>query len=186
MESLEQLLEHVARRGSWFGGGSVAALSAAVAAALLEKLVHDAGTARRLRRIRQECLTLIHRDADTFARVIETARRDEPAVFRRSLKAAIEIPCRVFEHAERLQAACRAAQRAVKPQFQSDLRCAMAVARAAAESARTLVHTNLTWLNDRIYTQKIERRLQAAQQSFDSPRRKRGSLRTSHARATPR
>ena len=92
----------------------------------------------------------------------------------------------MFEHAERLQAVCRAAQRAVKPQFQSDLRCAMAVARAAVESARTLAHTNLTWLNDRVYTQKIERRLQAAQRSFDSPRRKRGSLRTSHARATPR
>ncbi len=163
MQSLEQFLEHIARRGSWFGGGSVAALSAALAAALLEKLIHDAGTARRLRRVRQECLTLIHRDADAFARVIQTTRRDERVAFRRSLKAATEIPCRVFEHAEGLQAVCRAAQRAVKPQFQSDLRCAMAVAMAAAESARALVLTNLTWLNDRVYAQKVERRLQAAQ-----------------------
>ncbi|OGX28817.1 MAG: hypothetical protein A3B78_00630 [Omnitrophica WOR_2 bacterium RIFCSPHIGHO2_02_FULL_67_20] len=149
----------------------MAALSAALAAALLEKLIHDAGTARRLRRIRRECLILIRRDADTFARVIRTTRRDERAAFRRSLKAATEIPCRVFERAELLQAACRAAQRAVRPQFQSDLRCAMAVAMAAAESARTLVLTNLAWLNDRVYTQQVERRLQAAQR---------------HARATSR
>ena len=168
LQSLEQFLEHVARRGSWFGGGSVAALSAALAAALLEKLIHDAGTARRLRRIRQECLALIRRDADAFARVIQITRRKDRSAFQRSLQAATEIPCRVFEHAEMLQAACRAAQRAVKPQFQSDLRCAMAVAMAAAESARTLVHTNLTWLNDRVYTQQVERRQQAAQRSFRS------------------
>jgi formiminotetrahydrofolate cyclodeaminase len=186
LQSLEQFVEHVARRGSWFGGGSVAALSAALAAALLEKLIHNAGTVRALRGVRRECLALIRRDADAFARVIRTTRRKEPAAFQRSLKAATEIPCRVFERAATLQAACRAAQRAVKPQFQSDLRCAMAVAMAAAESARTLVLTNLAWLNDPAYSRQVERRLQTAQRSFDSPRRRRGSLRTSHARANPR
>ena len=186
MHSLEAFVEHVARRGSWFGGGSVAALTAALAAALLEKLVHDQAAARRLRRIRRECLGLIDRDAATFARVIQTTRRKQRSTFVRSLKAATDIPCRVFEHAATLQAACRAAQRTVKPRFQSDLRCAMATALAAGESARTLISTNLTWLNDRTYTQQVERRLQAAQRSFDSPRRRRGSLRTSHAHTAAR
>lgn len=171
MHSLESFVEHVARRGSWFGGGSVAALSAALAAALLEKLVHDPTAVRALRRIRRECLSLIDRDAATFARVIQTTRRKQRSVFARSLKAATEIPCRVFERAAALQAACRAAQRTVNPRFQSDLRCAMATALAAGESARTLVYTNLAWLNDRAYTQQVERRLQAAQR---------------YARATPR
>ena len=157
--SLEQFLDQVARRGSWSGGGSVAALSAALAAALLEKLIHDPRAARRLRRIRQECVRLIRRDAETFARVIRATQRKHRQAFVRSLKAANEVPCRVFEHAQAVQSACRVAQRSVKPRFQSDLRCAMAVALAAGESARTLIYTNLAWLGDRAYAKRIRRRL---------------------------
>ena len=160
--SLEQFLEQVARRGSWVGGGSVAALSAALSAALLEKLVIAPPTVRRLRLIRRQCVQLIAQDAERFARVIQATRRKHRPTFSRSLKMATEIPCRVFEHAQTVQAACRAAQRSVKPKFQSDLRCAMAVAMAAAESARVLIHTNLAWLNDQAYTRRIRRRIQAA------------------------
>ena len=158
---LEQFLEQVARRGSWVGGGSAAALCAALAGALLEKLVHQPQAARRLRRIRRECLGLIERDAATFARVIAATRARRREIFRRSLKAATEVPCRVFEHAQTIQTSCRTAQRSVKPRFQSDLRCAMALALAASESARTLILTNLAWLNDPAYTRTIQRRLQA-------------------------
>ena len=160
--SLEQFLEEVARRGSWIGGGSVAALSAALAAALLEKLVHEPRVGRQLRRIRQECVRLIQRDAELFSQVIRATQQKRRQVFARALKAATDIPCRVFEHAQTIQAACRTAQRAVKPRFQSDLRCAMAVALAAGESARTLILTNLAWLNDRTYTKQVYRRLASA------------------------
>ena len=163
MHSVDRFASHIARRGSWFGGGSVAALCAALAAALLEKIVMEAAPARRLAKIRRDCLGLIQRDADAFARVVKTTQRKDRGALRSSLKTAIDIPCRVFEQAERIQAACRAAQRTVKPQYQSDLRCALAVALAAAESARTLVHTNLAWFNDPAYTRQIERRLQTAQ-----------------------
>ena len=166
--SLEQLLEQVARRGSWVGGGSVAALSAALAAALLEKLVVSPSQGKRLRAIRKECVLLIHRDAERFARVIQATRQKRRPAFSRALKTATDVPCRVFEHTQVVQAACRAAQRSVKPRFQSDLRCAMAVAMAAAESARTLIHTNLAWLNDRAYTKRVRRRLQSAQQHASS------------------
>ena len=160
--TVEQFLEQVARRGSWVGGGSVAALAAALSAALLEKLVHRAALITRLRRIRRECTALIQRDAKMFARVIQATRHKNRQRFSRALKTATEVPCRVFEDALTVQRACRDAQRSVKPQFQSDLRCAMAVALAAAESARTLVLTNLAWLNDRAYTKRIRRRLQSA------------------------
>ena len=146
------------------GGGSAAALCGAVAAALLEKLVHSPGAARRLARVRRDCLRLIQRDADAFARVIRTTRGRGRTAFARALKAATDIPCAVFEHAQAIQAACRSAQRSVKPRFQSDLRCAMAIALAAGESARTLVQTNLAWLDDQAYTRRIRRRLQSAQQ----------------------
>ena len=159
--SLEQFLEQVARRGSWVGGGSVSALSAALAAALLEKLIADPRQARHLRQLRRACVGLIQRDATAFARVIQATRAKNRQAFHRSLKAATNVPCQVFAHAQAIQAACRKAQRAIKPRFQSDLRCAMALALAAAESARTLIHTNLHWLNDRAYARTVWRRLQA-------------------------
>ena len=170
--SLEQFLEQVARRGSWVGGGSVAALAAALAAALLEKLVIRPSAGRRLRAIRRQCLSLISQDAERFAKVIQATRRKDHQSFARALKRATEIPCRVFRHAQAIEAVCRAAQRSVKPQFQSDLRCAMALAMAAGESARALIHTNLAWLNDQAYARRIRHQLQTA-----IPRHARATLR---------
>lgn len=160
--SLEQFLEQVARRGSWIGGGSVAALGTALSAALLEKLVVRPPLRRRLQAIRRECLALIDQDATTFARVIEATRTHDRTIFTRALIKATEIPCCVFEHAHAVQAACRKAQRAVKPKFQSDLRCAFAFARAASDSSRALISTNLAWLNSPTYTRTIQRRLASA------------------------
>ena len=163
--SVEQFLEDVAQRGSWVGGGSVAALSAALSAALLEKLIYRPQVARRLRTIRRTCIELIERDAQLFARVILATRAHRRQAFARALKTATEVPCRVFEYAQVVQSTCRAAQRSVNPRLQSDLRCAMALAMAARESARTLIQTNVTWLNDRAYTKTIQRRLQSASRS---------------------
>lgn len=161
-DSVEQFLDQVAQRGSWLGGGSVAAFSAALAAALLEKLVVNPRTVRRLRAARRECLRLIERDARLFARVIQATRASNQQAFRRALQYATEVPCRVFEHAHAIQHECREARRSVKPRFQSDLQCASAVASAAAISARTLIQTNLAWLNDRAYSRRMRRRLQSA------------------------
>jgi formiminotetrahydrofolate cyclodeaminase len=140
----------------------VAALAAALSAALLEKLVHRSALIARLRRVRRECEALIQRDAELFARVIQATRQPDRRSFRRALRAATDVPCRVFEDALIIQRACRAARQAVKPRFQSDLRCAMAVALAAAESARTLIQTNLAWLDDPAYARGVRRRLQSA------------------------
>jgi formiminotetrahydrofolate cyclodeaminase len=139
-------------------------LTAALAAALLEKLVQPTGAprARQLRHVRKECLALIQRDADTFARVIQTTRRSDRTAFRKALQSATDIPCRIFERARLIEESCRAVQRTVKPQFHSDLRCASAVAAGAAESAKALVLTNLAWLDDPAYARRTKRRLQTA------------------------
>lgn len=160
--SVEEFLKQVARRGSWAGGGSVAALAAALAAALLEKLVTDAGTARRLRRVRRECAALVGRDADAFAHVIQATRRGGRTAFRRALRAAIEIPCRVVEGASAVRRAAGAAVASVPPKLRSDLRCAVAMAEAAAASGRILIETNLAWLHDPRYARIIRRRLRRA------------------------
>lgn len=158
-QSLEQLLEQVARRGSWLGGGSAAALSAALSAALLEKIATRPHLVQQARRHRQVCVRLIHRDAQTFARVIQATRTNNHPAFQRRLKTATDVPCQVLAHAQAVQRACQAAQRSVKPQFQSDLRCALALASAAGESARVLIQTNLAWLKDPAYARQVRRRI---------------------------
>ena|GEM_PF-2357154 len=160
--SLNDFLEQVARRGSWVGGGGVAALSAALSAALLEKLVTRPALGQKLRRLRGICLALIDADADTFSRVIQAMRRNDQPGFRRALKRATDVPCQVFESAAAVQAACRAARRAINPRFQSDLRCAEALAGASCVAARALIHTNLVWLKDPAYARVTQRRLAAA------------------------
>ena len=168
--SFAAFLDLLARRGSWVGGGSVAATSAALAAALLEKLVTRRATAQRLRRIRGECLELVRRDSVMFAKVIQATRRGDRRTFGRALKAATAVPCRVFQLAQVIQATCRSAQRSVNPRFQSDLRCALAVALAASESARTLIDTNLEWLQDARYATQTRRRMRSAGQRKRPPR----------------
>lgn len=160
--SVEQFLNQVARRGSWLGGGSVAAFSAALSAALLEKLVHQPSVTRQLHRIRRECLRLVQEDADTFARVIQATRTSDRQAFRRSLQAAIGVPCRVFAHAQTLQAVCRRATRSVNARFHSDLRCAGALAEAAGTASRAFIETNLAWLGDRAYARTVRARLRSA------------------------
>ena len=159
--SLEAFLEDVAQRGSWVGGGSVAALSVALSAALLQKLVTRPELIRRLQRVRRECVRLIPRDAKTFARVIQATRGHRRAVFERALKTATDVPCQVHEHAETILAAGRRAQRDIKPRFQSDLKCAMAMAFAGQTAARALIDTNLEWLHDVVYTRNTQQRLRA-------------------------
>jgi formiminotetrahydrofolate cyclodeaminase len=171
-QSVEQFLEQLARRGSWVGGGSVAAMSAALAAGLTEKLTVERPARRRLTRIRRECLALIQRDARTFARVVLALRSNSRAEFRRRLREATDVPCRVFEHARAVEAACERARKTINPKFQSDLRCAVAVARAAAQSASALIKTNLAWLNEPSYTRQILRRLASHPQRFHGAARR--------------
>lgn len=133
-----------------------------MAAALLEKLITDAATARRLKRIRRRCVALIDHDAATFSRAIAATRTGRRRDFTRALKRATEVPYQVFADAHAIRAIGRATRQAIKPRFQSDVRCAVALAEAAARSSETLIRTNLTWLKDRAYTAHMSRRLRKA------------------------
>lgn len=160
-ESIEQFLDEAARRGSWIGGGSLAALSAALSAALLEKLTPAPQAARRLRRIRRTCTALIRRDAETFAKAINATRAKSPRAFHRLLRQATEVQVQVFVSARTIEAACRRASRFITPRLQSDLRCALAFAAAAKASASALIRTNLAWLNHPATAARVRRRLRA-------------------------
>lgn len=144
------------------GGGSVVALGAALAAALLEKLLVQRSKADVIRRIRASCMALAERDAVVFSRVIQATRQQDRRRFAAALKAATDVPFTVFRHTRALRAAGHAARKSINPKFQSDLRCALALADAAGEGARILVQTNLAWLRDARYTRQMRRQLAAA------------------------
>jgi len=147
----------VARRGSWWGGGSTSALAAALAGALLEKLEVRGAAARRLRASRREAAALAARDAVRFAAVIAASRRGRGRGFSRALKSATAVQLRVFALAGALQRSSARMERSVKTQFRSDLRCAAALARAASVGARELAITNARWLAEPAYTAHVTR-----------------------------
>ena len=157
--ALERFLDQVADRNAHVGGGSLAALSAAMSAALLEKLPGTSAQSTRLRRIRSECTKLILEDGIAFARVLQADRVRNPQGFSRRLKSAIEIPCRIAQDAHGLVIMGRRARRRVKRPWRSDAQCALALAVAAEASACAMIHANLRWLHDSTYTRRIRRRL---------------------------
>ena len=155
---LEHVLSQVARKGSWYGGGTAAALGLSLSAALLEKLAHRADDQRRLRALRHLGLRLAEQDAQAFARVIAASRHGS-AGKSKALKQAIDIPCQVYESATRVRAIGRRIARTIKPRFQSDVRCALALAQASAQGAQGFINANLMWLNDRRYASLIRQKL---------------------------
>ena len=157
--SVRPILDSIAKQGSWYGGGSAAALACAMAAALLEKLLSPSRDVRRFRALRHRCALLVDADATTFSKVIEAYYRREPRTAKRRLKAAIGIPAEVCLTAQELLAQARASAHLIKPRYRVDLRCAMELASAARTSARALVDTNLAWLDEPSYARRVRARL---------------------------
>jgi formiminotetrahydrofolate cyclodeaminase len=172
--SLEQLLNQTATRGSWYGGGSVAAMACAASAALLEKLLNPVASSRAggavtphpasksMRAIRATTLRLIQRDAQAFSRVIKAYYQHDKAAIRRSLKEATEIPLTIALSARRVTATARQLKPQIKPRYRSDLTCVEALATAARTAAEAFVDTNLAWLNDAAYTARVRKQLALA------------------------
>lgn len=155
---VERFLAQTAAKGSWYGGGSAAALGCALSAALLEKLANRAASIRSARTIRTRCARLIDDDAVTFARVIRASRRTRQA-WARALKAAIDVPVELAQHAAALIRLARTLRRDISPRYRVDLDCAVLLAHASGQAARALVATNLAWLDDPAYARRIRRRL---------------------------
>jgi len=125
----------------------------------LEKLAGQPRLTAELRAIRQRGLALVDRDAATFSRVIRSINRRDQRAWTRALKASIDIPRQVFRDSQRLLVLSRAVRRTINPRYRVDLRCAVAIAKAAGTSARALVITNLAWLADPAYSRRLRREL---------------------------
>jgi len=175
--SVQQLLDQTAKRGSWYGGGSVAALACALSAALLEKLVSPTAPRRAtklasfrrrspaagmIRATRTQALRLVDEDARTFAHVIKAMYQQDKIATRKALKQAIEVPLRVHVSAHQILQAAERAKRDIPKRYHSDLTCVIALAKASREAARAFVETNLAWLGDKTYTRQVRRKLARA------------------------
>lgn len=154
VSTVARLLKQTATRHSSYGGGSAAALSCALAAALVEKLAGRTTAAPTARRLRARCTRLIDADAEAFARVIRASAREDQAAVRRALKTATDIPCQVGECAQQVLAVARRIKARVSLRYRVDLRCADALARAAKQSACALVDANRAWTKQGIAPRK--------------------------------
>ena len=145
MPDIALFLAHVAQPRSRYGGGSLSALSAASAAALLEKLL-SGSAAKRARASRKRCVALVEKDATVFTGVVRALRARKTAALRRALKQAAGVQIEIQHHAQRLVAQCRSARPHIPSVYASDLSCALHLAKAASTCASGFVKANTAWL----------------------------------------
>ena len=143
--SIQQLLERTADRHSSYGGGSAAALSCALSAALVEKVAGRKPASGIAKRLRLHCTKLIEADAKVFGSFIRAQKREDRAAMRRALKSATDIPSQVEECSKQVLEVARRIRTHVSPRYRVDLRCAERLAKAAQQSARALVAANRAW-----------------------------------------
>jgi glutamate formiminotransferase / formiminotetrahydrofolate cyclodeaminase len=161
--TVEEFLGRVAARTPTPGGGSVAAIAGAMGAALGEMVVAYStpakqtpspplmALARELTEGRGTFQELANADTDAYE-AVRTARRDqkakpnEPAAQQAVLDAlrhAAEVPLTTARLARRLQCQLEAQREQTNPALGSDLVSALALLRAAADSALANVSINL-------------------------------------------
>ncbi len=155
--ALDYLLDHIASPSSPTGGGSAAALSGAVAAALGQMV-------GRLSKVdctpfvqhREFFLLAARRDAEAFGAVQASERSQE------SLRRAAMVPLEVYERAMELNRDLRRLQRIAESKLNSDLATAVALADAARLGGMATVESNLPFIEDAEARKGISDRLSHA------------------------
>ena len=176
------------------GGGSVAALAGALAAALgvmacrieghaTEKQpssisakapagTPDLGSAeRRLMDLREKLRGLVQADADAYAGVVRAYRlpKTDPArleAISTSLRVATEVPLETAALASEAAALLRTLVQQPKPAVASDLKVGLLLALAAIEGGLENVMANLKSLKNQRFSDEIASRIQAIKQSL--------------------
>jgi len=166
------------------GGGSVAALAGALAAALGVMTcrigepasqspgnVDHRSAERRLTALREKLQGLIQADADAYARVVRAYRlpKSDPAraeAISTSLRIATEVPLETAALASEVASLLRALLPQTKPAVASDLKVGLLLALAAIEGALENVKTNLKSQKDQSLNKDLAIRIQAITQSL--------------------
>ncbi len=171
--TIEEFLSSLSSGAPTPGGGSVAALSGALAAALGCMVCAIAGRKKedrelsalsdRLLSLREGLLALAGEDAEAFSRVMTAYRRmkDDPGreeAIERALAGAAEVPLRVAAACVELLALLDELVPRATTQSASDVGVAAHLADAAAESALLNVTINLAYMKDRSTKEALMKR----------------------------
>ena len=163
----------VAAKSPTPGAGSVAALVAALAAGLNEKVARKAKdpAARRLAatmaKTRERLLKLVDEDANSFAAVM-AVWKGQPAARQRALKAATRIPLTVCEDGAMIGDVSARLMQLARGAIRSDAAAAQRLACAALDAARLMVEANLTLIDDAAFMRTTREALQRWQATDES------------------
>ncbi len=166
--SIEQFLDELAARKPVPGGGSVAALSGALAAGLVAMAAQystDKKRADKSRRLASVLMDLIDRDARAFAGG--------------DLKEATEVPLQTARYSYEVLKLAGALLKDCNPRLITDVGVAAKMAEAAVEGALLNVRVNLSSIKDEEYEKEI---LEAADKLRHTGRRSRAVVRQVQAR----
>lgn len=185
-EGLEEFLEQVASAQPVPGGGSVAALSAALAASLVSMAlqislpkIEDPSLKKEMeealaeaKTLRQELTGLITEDANAFQAVLTAYRmpggEEKEEVVQMALRGAATVPLTVAAKAVRaMELALLAAQKG-SPRLASDAATAGYMGQAAVSGASANVLINISSLSDQRLAQAFRMQLEALQNRAQS------------------
>jgi formiminotetrahydrofolate cyclodeaminase len=157
-QPLGRLLGFVAATDPAPGGGSSAAIAAALSAALLgmaaaleaarDESEVDAELAERAHELRAEALELADRDLSSYATVLEAQRlpAGSPAraeALAAALSEASQTPLAIAENAAEVAVLAASVTAVCKPAVRGDALAGVLIAEAAATAAASLVEVNL-------------------------------------------
>ena len=149
-------MDDVASKKPAPGGGSAAALTGALAAALGEKASRISGFAtQEFSRLRDELLSLSQEDGESFLRFI----RSKPHEREDALKTAALVPAKTVELCRRVEDLCLELAKNCDEKVRSDAKCGLELAGASVSCARFNVEINLESISDKKFVKEIGERL---------------------------
>jgi formiminotetrahydrofolate cyclodeaminase len=183
-KTIKSFLDELASSAPAPGGGSVAALSGALGAALINMVsnltigkekyagVQDEITAllKKSESLRNKLADLLEEDVAVYTRLSQTMKmpRDteeqkntRTKAMDKALKAATDVPLRVAEACASVMELCRPAAEKGNVNAVSDVGVGILMAEAGLRSAALNVLINLGWIKDDKFVSKNQKRLDA-------------------------
>ena len=151
---IQDFLALMASKAPTPGGGSCAAIAAALSAALIEKV---AGKARKRHRraaslyaqartLRLRATRAIAADADAYLRVVNASRRHDRRSLMHALRNAAQVPQGVARDAKALSRLSQRLLAISSPVWRSDVECAHDLALASERASAGFVRANQQYL----------------------------------------
>jgi glutamate formiminotransferase/formiminotetrahydrofolate cyclodeaminase len=169
-QTIQIYLDDLAAKKPAPGGGSVAALVAALAAGLLSMVVNytlgkDPSKDAKIRALlakseslRKSFMDLIDLDVSAYSEVSAAKKKSEDD-YQKALKNATEVPLKVCVLSAEGLKLCEKFYPDANKYLLSDLDIAMKLFKSALSSAMFNVKINLPYIKDREYLEKIEKQM---------------------------